>query len=80
MLGNLKAAIGDHRGKLVGIGTIDPNFKDKLCVFSTPENSTCFAVPILSQFFALNVEEVPLDTQYPEVPYPIDLALSPQLR
>jgi len=47
---------------LAGIGTTDSNFKDNMCVFSTPKKSTCFAVPISNQFSALNVGEAPLDT------------------
>ena len=40
----------------------------------------CFAVPILSQFSALDVEEISPHTQHPEVSDPIDLTPFPQLQ
>jgi len=53
----------DVCGDIAGIGATDSNFEDNVWAFYASEDSTCFAVRISNHFSALDVEEVPPDTQ-----------------
>ena len=60
-------------GDVAGIGPLILTLKMCVLFMLLRIVLTCFAVPILNQFCALDDEEVPLDIQLPKSPDPVSI-------